>query len=81
VPNVFLLRIVERLFTSVLDNLECVFSGSRHTVSWNRVRLGAQNIKKTECLSNWNKNNLIRHVYEVVKDEIIDLSSSKANYI
>jgi hypothetical protein len=60
----------------MLDDPERVFSGSCCTVSWDRARLGVGNIEKTECLGNWNKNDLIRQVYIVVDDEMVDISGS-----
>jgi hypothetical protein len=59
------------------DDPERVFSDSRRTVSWDRVRLGVENIEKTECLGNWNKNDLIRQLYVTVEDEIVDISGSE----
>jgi hypothetical protein len=64
------------LVAPMLDDPERVFSGSRCIVSWDWARLGVENIEKTECLGNWNKNNLIRQVYVAVGDEIVDISGS-----
>ena len=32
------------------DELERVFSGARRMISWERAQLGAETIKKIECL-------------------------------
>lgn len=45
------------------DKAERVFSGARRTVSFDRARLGADTIEMTECLGNWNKNDLIRTIH------------------
>jgi hypothetical protein len=58
------------------DEPERVFSGCRRTISWDRARLGVGNIEKTECLGNWNKNDLIRQIYVMVDDDIVDVSGS-----
>ncbi|KAL3957309.1 hypothetical protein ACCO45_007887 [Purpureocillium lilacinum] len=50
------------------DKAERVFSGARRTVSFDRARLGAETIEMTECLGNWNKNDLIRTVH-VLRDD------------
>jgi hypothetical protein len=63
------------------DDLERVFSGSRRIVLWDRARLGVENIEKTECLGNWNKNDLIRKVYVTVEDEIVDISGSDSELL
>lgn len=42
------------------DKAERVFSGTRHTISFDRARLGVETIEMTECIGSWNKNNLIR---------------------
>jgi hypothetical protein len=60
----------------MLDDPERVFSGGRYIVSWDRARLGVENIEKTECLGNWNKNDLIQQIYVAIDDEIIDISGS-----
>ncbi|ODQ70664.1 hypothetical protein LIPSTDRAFT_74099 [Lipomyces starkeyi NRRL Y-11557] len=38
---------------------ERVFSGSRRTISWDRARLGAANIERTECLKSWLRSNIM----------------------
>ena len=43
--------------------------------------LVVENIEKTECLGNWNKNDLIRQVYIAVGDEIVDVSGSDGECI
>jgi hypothetical protein len=37
---------------------ERVFSGARRTISWDRARLGAANIERTECLKSWLRSNI-----------------------
>lgn len=38
------------------------------------MHLSAEIIEKLECLGNWVKNDLIRKLYVVVDDEIMDIS-------
>jgi hypothetical protein len=40
-----------------------------------------ENIEKTKCLGNWNKNDLIREVYVTVEDEIVDISGSDSELL
>ena len=40
------------------DEPERVFSGGRHTISWERMRLGEQSIQATECLKSWFKEDI-----------------------
>ncbi|KAK2926576.1 hypothetical protein FoTM2_013467 [Fusarium oxysporum f. sp. vasinfectum] len=51
------------------DKAERVFSGARRTISFDRARLGAETIEMTECLGNWNKNDLIREVHVLCDDD------------
>jgi hypothetical protein len=51
------------------DKAERVFSGTRRTISYDRARLGAENIEMTECIGNWNKNDLIRKVHVLPNDD------------
>ena len=37
------------------DEPERIFSGGRHTVSWERMRLGEQTIQAAECLKSWSR--------------------------
>ncbi|EED11944.1 conserved hypothetical protein [Talaromyces stipitatus ATCC 10500] len=37
------------------DEPERVFSGARHTISWERAQLSAENIERIECLKHWAK--------------------------
>ena len=54
------------------DDPERVFSCARRTVFRDRARLAPETIERTQCLSSWVKNNLIRKVYVSVEDEFID---------
>ena len=58
------------------DDAERVFLGARRTVSWDRAHLGVANIEKTEYMGNWNKNSLIRQLYVVIGDDVVDVSGS-----
>lgn len=51
------------------DKAERVFSGARRNISYDRARLGAENIEMTECIRNWNKNDLIRKVHVLPNDD------------
>ena len=37
---------------------EQIFSGTRQTISWDRISLGSTNIKRTECLKSWLLSNI-----------------------
>ncbi|CEJ83175.1 Putative TPR repeat protein [[Torrubiella] hemipterigena] len=39
---------------------ERVFSGARRTISWDRCQLGAQTIKKGECMKSWIKSGITK---------------------
>ncbi|RKK76543.1 hypothetical protein BFJ71_g16920 [Fusarium oxysporum] len=51
------------------DKAERVFSGAQRTISFDRARLGAETIEMTECLGNWDKNDLIREVHVFCDDD------------
>ena len=59
------------------DDPERVFSCIRRTISQDRTRLLAEIIEKLECLGNQVKNDLIRKLYVVVDDEIMDISGDR----
>ncbi|KAK9443882.1 transposase-like protein [Metarhizium brunneum] len=54
------------------DDPERVFSCRRRTISWDRARMTPETIEKSQCLSSWVKNDLIRRVYVSVEVEIMD---------
>lgn len=56
------------------DEPERVFSCTRRTVSWDRARLAAETIEKTQCLGNWVKNGLIRKVYVPSEDDMSQMT-------
>jgi hypothetical protein len=35
---------------------ERTFSGARHILSWDRLRLTAENLERLECIGNWRRN-------------------------
>ena len=43
---------------SISAEAERVFSGTRRTVSWDRMSLGSTNIERTECLKSWLLSNI-----------------------
>ena len=55
------------------DEAERVFSGVRRTISWDRARFGAWVVEMTELLCYWNKNGLIRVLYILLDDSIMDV--------
>ncbi len=61
----------------ISDDPERVFSYIRRTISWDRTRLLVETIKKLKYLGNWVKNDLIRKLYVVVDDEIMDISGDR----
>ena len=44
------------------DNLERVFLGGRCTISWERIKMGIDSLKRTECLKNWYRNGILSGV-------------------
>jgi hypothetical protein len=48
---------------------ERVFSGARRTISWERMQLGRENIRKIECLKSWICNNIAA---ETLEDDVDD---------
>lgn len=59
------------------DDPERVFSCARRTISWDRARLAPETVERTQCLSSWVKNDLIRKVYVSVEDELTDGSGDE----
>ncbi len=51
------------------DEPERVFSGARRTISWDRMRLGASMIERTQCLKSWIAAGLISEEVEEVDDQ------------
>ena len=51
---------------------ERVFSGTRHTISWDRMLLGAATIEKGECLKSWIQSGIIRGLPVEIIDECLD---------
>ena len=43
---------------SILAEAEQVFLGTWQIISWDRISLGSINIKRTECLKSWLRNNI-----------------------
>lgn len=41
------------------DEPERVFSGARRTISWERTKLGVENIERGECLKHWKQSKLV----------------------
>lgn len=54
------------------DDPERVFSCARRTISWDRASLAPDTVEKSQCVSNWVKNGLIRKVYVAGEDEVKD---------
>ena len=51
--------------SAMSDEPERVFSGTRRTVSWERMQLGPENIEKAECLKNWHKSKISIEEHEM----------------
>jgi hypothetical protein len=39
--------------SAMSDDIESAFSGSRRTISWDRMSLSEESIQATECLKSW----------------------------
>ena len=50
------------LIPAISDKPERVFSGGHHTVSWERMQINPETLKKTECLKNWHQRRIIREI-------------------
>jgi hAT family protein len=50
------------------DEPERVFSGARRTISWDRARLGASTIERTQCLKSWMASGVVSGEVEVVEE-------------
>ena len=46
------------------DEPERVFSGTRRTISWERMRLGPSTVERTQCLKSWLQANVISQAEE-----------------
>ena len=44
------------------DDPERVFLGGRRTVSWDRMQIDPETLKKTECLKNWHQRRVTREI-------------------
>lgn len=51
-PRLHKMAINILLVTPMSNKAERVFSGTRRTISYDRARLGAENIEMTECIGN-----------------------------
>jgi hAT family C-terminal dimerisation region len=50
-PSRFAIEILS--VAAMSDDVERVFSGSRRTISWDRIRLGLDKVDAIECLGSW----------------------------
>jgi len=41
------------------DNPERVFSGGRRIISWERIKMGMDSLKRIECLKNWYRSEIL----------------------
>jgi len=41
------------------DDLERVFLGSRYIISWERMKMGMDSLKRTEYLKNWYRSEIL----------------------
>jgi hypothetical protein len=54
---------------------ERVFSGACRTISWERMKLGADNIERGECLKSWILSGITNGVLIEVVDDVLDEES------
>jgi len=47
------------LIPAMSDEPERVFSGGRRTVSWERAQMGAENLKRVECLKHCKRSSIL----------------------
>ena len=47
---------------AISDEPERVFSGARCTISWERMSLGEETIKATECLKHWKRSGILNKI-------------------
>ena len=50
------------LIPAMSDKLERVFSGARRTISWERMSLGVNTVKATECLKHWKRSGILNEI-------------------
>ncbi|TKA54703.1 hypothetical protein B0A49_13065 [Cryomyces minteri] len=58
-PNLSCMAIDILSIPAMSAEAERIFSGARRTISWERARLGAANVERTECLKSWIRNGLV----------------------
>ena len=54
------------LIPAISDKPERVFLGGRCTVSWERAQMGAENLKRVECLKHWKRSGISDEILKVV---------------
>jgi len=47
------------LIPAISNKPERVFSGGRRTVSWKRAQMGAENLKRVECLKHYKRSGIL----------------------
>jgi len=54
------------LILAMSDEPERVFLGGRRTVSWERAQIGAENLKRVECLKHWKRSGISDKKLEII---------------
>ncbi|OCK88410.1 uncharacterized protein K441DRAFT_589017, partial [Cenococcum geophilum 1.58] len=58
-PRLLILTINILSILAISDNLERVFLGGRYTISWERIKMEMDSLKRTECLKNWYRSEIL----------------------
>jgi hypothetical protein len=58
-PRLSLFAIEILSIPAMSDEPERVFSGGRHTVSWERMQIGMSSLEHTECMKSWHRSGIL----------------------
>ena len=54
------------LILAISDKLEQVFLGGCCTVLWERAQIGAENLKRVECLKHWKRSGILDKKLKII---------------
>jgi hypothetical protein len=71
-PRLSVLAIDILSIPAMSDEPERVFSGGRHSVSWDRMRLGVDALERSECAKNWHRTGILHEGIDGDERETVD---------